>query len=72
MTENPSLVMLIDVSVPEDKKITPKEDEKISQYKDLEIEINRMWKVKTKVVPRSTRNIGNRLHERSGVDTRMS
>ena len=43
--------MLIDVSVPDDKNIALKEADKISQYKDLEIEINRLWNVKTKVLP---------------------
>ena len=44
------ICMLIDVSVSDDKNIALKEAEKISKYKDLEIEINRMWNVKTKVV----------------------
>ena len=43
--------MLIDVSVPDDKNTLLKEAEKISKYKDLEIEIHRMWNVKTKVFP---------------------
>ena len=42
--------MLIDVSVPDDKNIVLKEAAKINEYKDLEIEINLMWNVKTKVV----------------------
>ena len=64
--------MLIDVSVPDDKNTLLKEAEKISKYKDLEIEINRMWNVKTKIYPGSTRNVEKRLHEISGVDTRTS
>ena len=43
--------VMIDVSLPDDKNVALKEAEKISKYKDLEIEINRMWNVKTKVVP---------------------
>ena len=27
------------------------ESEKLSKYKDLEIQVNRMWKVRTKIVP---------------------
>ena len=42
--------MLIDVSIPDDKNIALKEAEKFSKYKDFEIEINRMWNVKTKIV----------------------
>ena len=43
--------VLIDVSIPDDKNIALKEAEKISKYKDLEIEINRVWNGKTRVVP---------------------
>ena len=43
--------LLIDVSVPDDKNIVLKEAKKISKYKNLEIEIHRMWNVKTKVIP---------------------
>ena len=43
--------LLIDVAVPADKNISIKEFEKISKYKDLEIEIQRMWKMKTNTIP---------------------
>ena len=43
--------ILIDMSVPGDANITAKEFEKRYKYKDLEIEMQRMWKVETKVVP---------------------
>ncbi|XP_030751033.1 uncharacterized protein LOC115878627 [Sitophilus oryzae] len=46
-----SICLLIDVSVPDDNNISAKEVEKISKYKDIEIEISRMWNTKTKVVP---------------------
>ena len=43
---------LIDVSIPADKNIAIKEHEKITKYKDLEIEMKRMWNVKeTQTVP---------------------
>ncbi|XP_017778986.1 PREDICTED: uncharacterized protein LOC108564450 [Nicrophorus vespilloides] len=42
---------LIDVSVPADANIAAREIEKRCKYKDLEIEIARMWNTKTKVVP---------------------
>ena len=43
--------LLIDVAVPSDSNVSIKEFEKKSKYKDLEIEIQRMWKTKTKVIP---------------------
>jgi hypothetical protein len=43
--------MLIDVAIPGDRNVTKKEAEKILKYKDLIIEIQRMWNVKTKVTP---------------------
>ena len=42
--------MLIDVVISGDKKVIKKEAEKILKYKDLTIEIQRMWNVKTKVI----------------------
>jgi hypothetical protein len=43
--------MLIDVAIPGDRNVIKKEGEKILKYKDLIIEIQRMWNVKTKVTP---------------------
>jgi hypothetical protein len=43
--------MLIDVAIPGDRNVTQKEAEKIVKYKDLTTEIQRMWNVKTWVVP---------------------
>ena len=43
--------MLIDVAISGDRNVIEKEAEKILKYKDLTIEIQRMWNVKTKVVP---------------------
>jgi len=42
---------LIDVAVSGDRNVFKKEAEKILKYKDLTIEIQRMWNVKTKVIP---------------------
>ena len=39
------------MSVPSDSNISAKEFEKLSKYKDLEIEIAKMWKMKTKTIP---------------------
>ena len=38
--------MLIDVAIPGDRNVFKKEAEKILKYKDLTIEIQRMWNVK--------------------------
>jgi hypothetical protein len=43
--------MLIDVAVLGDRNMIKKEAEKILKHKDLIIEIERMWNVKTKVTP---------------------
>jgi hypothetical protein len=43
--------MLIDVAIPGDRNVIQKEAEKILKYKDLIIEIQHMWNVKTKVTP---------------------
>lgn len=43
--------LLIDVSIPTDKNTSVKVMEKLSKYKDLEIEIERMWGMKTKTIP---------------------
>ena len=45
-----SICKLIDMTVPCDKNVSSKEIEKKSKYKDLEIEIQRMWKTKTEVI----------------------
>jgi len=43
--------MLIDVAISGDRNVIKKGFEKILKYKDLTIEIKRMWNVKTKVIP---------------------
>jgi len=43
--------MLIDVAISGDRNGIKKEVEKILKYKDLTIETQRMWNVKTKVIP---------------------
>ena len=40
-----------DVAISGDRNVIKKETEKILKYKDLTIEIQRMWNVKTKVIP---------------------
>ena len=43
--------MSIDVAIPGDRNVIKKEAVKISEYKDLITEIQRMWNVKAKVIP---------------------
>jgi len=43
--------MLIDIEISGDRNVIKKEAEKVVKYKDLTIEIQRMWNVKTKVIP---------------------
>jgi hypothetical protein len=42
--------MLIDVAISGDRNVIKKEAEKILKYKDLTIEIQCIWNVKTKVI----------------------
>ena len=43
--------MLIDVAISGDRNVIKKEAEKILKYKDLTIQIQHMWNVKTKAIP---------------------
>jgi hypothetical protein len=43
--------MLIDVAISGDRNVIKKEAENISKYKDLTMEIQRMWNVKARVIP---------------------
>jgi hypothetical protein len=43
--------LLIDIAISGNRNVVKKEAEKILKYKDLTIEIQRMWKVKTSVIP---------------------
>ena len=42
---------LIDMAIPSDRNTSVKVAEKLSKYKDLEIEITKMWGLKTITVP---------------------
>jgi hypothetical protein len=43
--------VLIDVAISGDRNVIKKGAEKIIKYKDLTIEIQRMWNVNTRVIP---------------------
>ena len=47
----PKQVWLIDVAIPGDSRIEQKEQEKLSRYQDLKIEVARLWERKATVVP---------------------
>jgi len=42
---------LVDIAIQDDSNVNTKETEKLSKYKVLEIDVSRMWKVRTKTVP---------------------
>ena len=42
---------LIDVKIPADKNVSIAEFEKLSKYKDLEIEVEKLWHMKTVTIP---------------------
>ena len=46
-----SLVKLVDVSIPADKRILDKEQQKITKYQDLRIELEHLWSKKTRIIP---------------------
>jgi hypothetical protein len=50
-TNNKGTCMLVDVAIPGGRNVIQKEAEKILKYKDLTIDIQRMWIVKTGVIP---------------------
>ena len=43
--------MLINIAVPSESNTSAKLTEKLSKYKDLEIEVNRMWDMRTETIP---------------------
>ena len=49
--KNTSECWLIDIAIPSDYNIKNKKLEKLSKYKDLEIEIARMWGMRVKTIP---------------------
>ena len=49
---------MIDATVPTDKNFSLKEFQKLSKQKDLEIEVTKMWKFRTKTIPGVTESLG--------------
>ena len=68
---------IIDVAVPGNVRIAEKETEKIEKYDELKREVERLWKVKAKVIPivlgalgTVTRSLSNYIKE-IGVKTQI-
>jgi hypothetical protein len=49
---------LIYIAIPDDSYVNTKGTDKLIQYKDLEIEVIRMWKLRTKILPVVTGPLG--------------
>jgi len=47
---NEKTCILIDIAIPDDSNVNSQETEKLRKYKDLEMEVSRMCKVRTKIV----------------------
>ena len=60
--------LLIDMVIPDYPNVNTKETEKISKYKDLEVEVRRMWKVRTKITPVITGALGT---IKKGLDKKL-
>ena len=43
--------LFVNMSIPSDKNVSAKVFENLSKYKDLEIEVEKMWHLKTKTLP---------------------
>jgi len=46
-----SVITMIDISIPADKRLTAKEEEKLTKYQDLRIELERLWQKNMVMVP---------------------
>jgi len=44
------MTLLTDIAVPGDTRVEEKEQEKIDKYQDLARKLNRLWKVKTRMI----------------------
>jgi len=49
--EKENTCLLSDIAIPDDSNVNTKEAEKLSRYTYLEIEVSRMWEVRTEIVP---------------------
>jgi hypothetical protein len=51
-------LLLIDIARTNDSNVNTEETEKLRMYKDLEINVSRMWKVRAKIMPAITGALG--------------
>jgi len=57
------------VAITDDSNVNIKATEKLSKCKDLDIDVSRMWKVRTKIVPPITGALGT---IKKGLDQNVS
>jgi hypothetical protein len=48
----------IAIAIPDDSNLNTKEAENLRKYKNLEIDVSRMWKLRTKIMPVITGALG--------------
>jgi hypothetical protein len=48
---NKQACLVINIAIPYDSNVDKKDPDKLNKYKDLAIEVSRMWKVRTQIVP---------------------
>jgi hypothetical protein len=65
-----TVFLLIDVAIPSDKNVIQKESEKKLKYKNLSIEIQRMWNMKCFVIPEIIGAIGIVTRRQKYLETR--
>ena len=58
------VVTIIDIAVPADRNILEKQEEKVTKYQDLRMELTRLWKKKVKVVVGALDSIPRDLKKR--------
>jgi hypothetical protein len=56
--KNEKTGLLIDIALLVDSNVNTKESDKLCKFKDLEIKFNRMWELRTKIVPITTGVLG--------------
>jgi hypothetical protein len=45
------ICLVLDIAISDDSYVNTKETGKLRKYKDLEIEVRRVWNLRTKIVP---------------------